>query len=63
VHEFGVVTVLCVQGGQVLLQPPRSELRYVFEHPWLLEEVHGTRDDLQSFLTVVPQISFEAMCP
>jgi hypothetical protein len=30
-HGFGVVTVLWVQGVQVLLAPPRSELRYVFE--------------------------------
>jgi hypothetical protein len=40
-----------VQGVQVLLEPPRSELRYVFERPWLLEEMRGLGDDLQGFLT------------
>ena len=43
--------MLCVQGVQVLQEPPRSELRDVCECPWLLEEVCCTRDELQGFLT------------
>ena len=35
----------------MLLEPPRSELGYVFERPWFLKEMRGPRDALQGFLT------------
>ena len=37
---------------QVLLEPPRSELRDVCERPWFLKKMRSPGDDLQGFLTV-----------
>ena len=36
---------------QVLLEPPRSELRDLCECLWFFKEMRGPWDDLQGFLT------------